>query len=195
MTQSFFLTVAVCLASFTYLACGGVEITDEDLPSEASILGVEVREDSEVEKYDLSGDGKADVWKYFTRAGEAKIRVKARTDRDYNWDGTIDSSQHFDMGGVMVREELDLDFDGAFDAVDYYSEGKLYKREMAFTFAEQPTIWKFYDQGEMIRKERDTSGDGKPDTLEYWEKGRIVRVGFDRDGDGNPDFYEDAPGE
>ena len=194
MTLSKPTLAAVLALCVTAAGCPDAETEDEGVRAEASILGVEVNENSEVEKYDLSGDGKADVWKYFSKVSDAAPRIKARTDRDFNWDGKVDSRQHFDPNGVMVREELDLDFDGRFDAIDYFLDGKHYKREQSFNFDAKPTIWKYYEDGQVVRKERDTNANGRADTFEFYEKGKLLRVGYDRDGDGKPDYFDQAGG-
>jgi hypothetical protein len=169
-----------------------------DIPPDASLLAVEVEGDGEVEKYDLTGDGKADLVKVFTRSGDPKLpaqdrpRVHARTEIDFNRDGKLDVWQYFNPDGVMVREEMDHDFDGKVDAIDYYAQGAVFKREVFLPPGTRPSLWRFYEEGKLARNERDTTGDGKPDTFEYFDDGKIVRVGYDRDGDGKPDFYEEA---
>ncbi len=167
---------------------------------EAQLLGIEVKGDTETEKYDLNGDSKSDVLKIYVlrgakEDGDKRPRVLARQDLDLDFDGDIDVRRHFNEQGVVVREEMDLDFDGQFDAVDYYAEGELYRRDMALNFEGKPTIVKFYTQNKLVRKERDANGDTKMDTFEYYEGGKLMRVGVDRDGDERPDVYTDVPQE
>lgn len=186
-------------AALVAAACGDSETTkDTEVKPEASLVAVEVTDDSETEHFDLNGDGEPDVSKVFSRVSDPKDpkapkqRVLARTDLDVNFDGKVDMRQFFNDDAVMVREEMDLDFDGRIDAIDFYLEGAIYRREVFLNFNEKPSIWKFYELGKLVRKERDESGDGKPDTFEYYEGDQIVRVGFDRNGDGKPDYYEEA---
>lgn len=164
-----------------------------------AMLALEVQGDAEVEKYDLNGDRKPDVWKYFNRVGDKSApakkreRLLAKKELDVNFDGKVDMRQFFNKFGDVVREEMDLDFDGHFDAVDYYLDGELYKREIAMNFAEKPNVWKYFDNGTLRRKERDTNADGRPDVFEYYAPdGGLTRIGYDRDGDGKPDFYDDV---
>ena len=165
---------------------------------EASMLGLEVRGDAEVEKFDLNGDKLADDWRYYIRQGDKdtpkdqRPRLLARQDLDLNFDTTPDVRRHFNEQGTVVREEMDLDFDGRFDAIDYYSDGALFRRDLALNFAGTPSIIKFYNEAQLARKERDTNGDGKMDTIEYYEGGKLVRIGEDRDGDGKPDVYTEV---
>lgn len=192
--------MAVLLLVLPWAAsCGGSDTRDDQSAGGASLIEVEVTDKSEIEKFDLNGDGKPDVWKTFTRLGdeetpdEERERILARAELDVNFDGNVDMKQFYNSDGVMLREEMDLDFDGNFDAVDYYRDGKIVKREMALNFEKRTSMWKYFEDGKLIRKERDTTSDGKPDTFEYYEKGRLARVGFDRNGDQKPDYYEQPP--
>ena len=183
----------------TLVACASTDTKDPKKP-EAQLLGMEIRGETETEKYDLNGDGKPDVLKTYVWRGpkdepDKRLKLLARQDLDLDFDDDIDVRRHFSESGQVVREEMDLDFDGNFDAVDYYSDGDLYRRDMALNFEGKASIVKFYTSQKLARKERDSNGDGKMDTFEYYENGKLVRVGIDRDGDEKPDVYteiEDA---
>ena len=184
-------------AALCFSACATGPEKKEGKAPEAQLLGLEIDGDAETELYDLNGDGQTDVWKIFVRRGneaaprEQRPRLLARHDLDLNFDKTIDVRRHFNAEGAVVREEMDLDFDGAFDAIDYFSDGALYRRDLALNFAGRPSIRKFYTGDQLARKERDTNDDGTMDTIEYYEGGKLVRVGEDRDGDGKPDLYRE----
>lgn len=174
-----------------------------DIKPEAQLLGIELRGDTETERYDLNGDGRPDLFRIYLLKGprdqpEKRTRILARQDLDLNFDDSIDVRRTFNEEGVVVREDMDLDFDGKFDAVDHYSNGVLFRRDMAFNFEAKPSIVKYYNNNQLVRKERDTRGDGLMDTFEYYDEGRLVRVGIDRDGDQVPDVYTEnmtpAPG-
>jgi hypothetical protein len=184
-------------------ACGGAEVADDKGPGDATLVAVEVTGEGEVEKFDLNGDGKPDVWKTFSIIGgpatdedgvaTGKVeRLLARSEMDVNFDGKVDMLQVYNKDAVMIREEMDLDFDGNIDAVDFYRDGKIQRRELFAGFSKKVSIWKHYEEGVLIRKERDTSGNGKADTFEYYEKGSLRRIGVDQNGDGKPDYYEVA---
>jgi hypothetical protein len=185
---------------FTLLAtgCAGNGESKEAAAPPPAMLAVEVRDNAEIEKYDLNGDKKADVWKHFNLEGGKDIpnaqrkRVLALKEMDVNFDTKVDMKIHYNKFGAVVKEVMDLDFDGKFDAIDYYTNGNLYKRELAMNFAAKANMWKFFSKGRMIRKERDTNRTGKPDLFEYYEKGRLIRIGYDRDGDGKPDDYDEV---
>jgi len=194
---SIYRLLAACLLGILISACGASK-TDTDSANEASLLAVEVTDVEEVEKFDLNGDGTADVTKTYTRLGtketpdEDRERVLARTELDVNFDGATDMRQFFNKIGAMVREEMDLDFDGKTDAIDYFREGVVFKRAVFLNFTESPSVWKFYEEGVLVKKERDTNGNSKADTFEVFEEGKIVRVGYDRNGDGQPDYWDEV---
>jgi hypothetical protein len=167
---------------------------------EAQLLGTEITGEAETERFDLNGDGKADLYRtYVLRPTPSdatkKERLLARQEIDLNFDDAIDVRRHFNEQGLVVREEMDLDFDTKFDAVDYYSGGVLYRRDMALNFDGRPSIVKFYEGSALVRKERDTKGTGRMDTFEYYDKGRLTRIGRDNDGDGVPETYTEVKDE
>lgn len=173
--------------------CGGSQKKQEVRP-DSQLLGIELRGDTETEKYDINGDGRADLFRIHVLRGpkekpEAQTRLLARQDLDLNFDDIIDLRRYFNEAGVVVREEMDLDFDGQFDATDYYADGVLYRRDMALNFEGKASVVKYYTSNKLVRKERDTNGDNRMDTFEYFENGRLVRIGIDRDGDEVPDVY------
>jgi len=196
-------TVTVSLAALVALSgCPDKEEKKkaEDERREAKMTAVEIKGDTEIEKYDLDGDGKEDVWKYYVRVGDEKTPKKERTrllakkELDLNHDGTVDMSIHYNKFGEVVREVMDHDFDGKTDAVDYYLDGKQYKREVKLNFKQQTSIWRFYENDKLVRKEKDTTGNGKPDLFEYYEKEKLIRIGYDKNGDGKPDYYDEVGG-
>lgn len=183
-------------AALVLVGCGGTDAATDKAKS-GQMLGLEVHKDHEVERYDLDGDGKADVWKFYNLVGakapgKPRVRQLASREMDMNSDGKVDIRQHFNAEREMVREVMDLDFDGTFDATDYYQTGVLVKREQNLNFKGNVSIWKYYEGGRKVRVERDADGNARPDRFEYYEKGRLVRIGYDRDGDGKPDDYDEV---
>lgn len=192
------MLVGSLLASWA--ACGSSDTTDDPAKPESQLLGLEIVGETSVERYDLNGDGKPDLFKiYVIRAdaeGGEKKTLLGRQDLDLDFDGDVDVRRHFNEEGTVVREEMDLDFDGQFDAIDYYSDGDLYRRDMALNFEGKPSIIKYYNNNALARKERDSNADGKIDTVEFYQDGKIVRIGVDKDGDGKPDVYTEVePGD
>ena len=192
------LALFTALSCFLFIGCASTQSNGDSASGDNNAsLEVEVTDAAEVERYDLNGDGKADVTSVFAMQGgeegtnTEKRRVLARKEIDVNFDEKVDVKQFFADSGDLIREEMDLDFDGKIDAVDYYSEGVRTSREMFLNFVEQPSLWKFYEDGKLIRSEQDTKGDGKADEFVYYDgAGKVVRIGYDTSGNGKPDRYE-----
>jgi hypothetical protein len=152
--------------------------------------------DETVTEFDLNGDKKADVWTYTVKAKGAdgkEIDRVSRKELDINWDGRVDIARVYDDKEVLVKESLDLDFDGKVDQVNYFEKGVIIRKERDLTAAGKPSLWLYYEKGKLVRKERDTNADGKVDYWEYWEADQIDRIGEDLDGDGNVDKWTKNP--
>jgi len=151
--------------------------------------GFEPQPNEIMTEYDLTHDGKPDVWKYVVRDAAGKETL-VRKEKDLNGDGKIDTWEKYAPDGTLVKVVYDLDFDGKPDETLYFEKEQLVRKEMAFGFDGIPRSWAFYEKGKLVRKERDTNGDGKVDYWEYWENGEIDRIGVDTDGDGQVDRWE-----
>jgi hypothetical protein len=161
-------------------------------PAESAPLvlpGFEKQPNEVLSEYDLTHDGKPDVWKYALKGADGK-EILLRKEKDLNGDGRVDTWEKYAADGALVRVVYDLDFDGKPDVTLFYEKDQLVKKELAFGFDGVPRTWNFYEKGKLSRKERDTNGDGKVDYWEYWENGQIDRIGVDQDGDGQVDRWE-----
>jgi hypothetical protein len=154
-----------------------------------AIPGFERQPNEVVTEYDLTHDGKPDVWKYSVKDASGK-EIVLRKEKDLNGDGKPDTWEKYAPDGTIVRVVYDLDFDRKPDVTLFYEKEQLVRKEMAFGFDGVPRSWSFYEKGKLVRKERDTNGDGKVDAWEYWENGEIDRIGIDQDGDGQVDRWE-----
>jgi hypothetical protein len=161
-------------------------------PAESPVIvpkGFEHQMNESLTEYDLTHDGKADVWKYSVKDATGK-EILLRKEKDLNGDGKIDTWEKYAPDGTLVRVVYDLDFDGKPDETLFYEKDQLVKKEMAYGFDGIPRTRSFYEKGKLVRKERDTNGDGKVDYWEYWENGEVDRIGIDEDGDGQVDRWE-----
>ena len=102
--------LAFALTAFTSSACPDKAAKKTgDERREAKMTAIEIKGDTEIEKYDLDGDGKEDVWKYFVRVGDEKVkrekrpRLLAKKELDLNHDGSVDMSIHYNKFGEVVR--------------------------------------------------------------------------------------------
>jgi predicted metal-dependent peptidase len=151
--------------------------------------GFEHQPNEVLTEYDLTHDGKPDVWKYTVKDATGK-EVLLRKEKDLNGDGKVDTWEKYNPDGSLARVVYDLDFDGKPDVTLYYERDQLVRKEMAFGFDGLPRAWNYYEKGKLVRKERDTNNDGQVDYWEYWENGEIDRIGVDVDGDGQVDRWE-----
>jgi hypothetical protein len=169
----------------------------EKAPVDAAPVGIpgfEKQANEVLTEYDLTHDGKPDVWKYALPDAAGK-EVLLRKEKDLNGDGRPDTWEKYGEDGTLVRAVYDLDFDGKPDVTLFYEKEQLVRKEMAFGFDGVPRSWSYYEKAKLVRKERDTNGDGKVDAWEYWEDGEIDRIGVDQDGDGEVDRWEARKGQ
>jgi hypothetical protein len=175
------------------LACAGPQKpTPVAAPADGPVIapkGFEHQQNEVLTEYDLTHDGKPDVWKYTLRDASG-TEVLLRKEKDLNGDGKIDTWEKYAPDGSLLRVVYDLDFDGKPDETLFYEKDQLVKKELAFGFDGVPRSWNYYEKGKLVRKERDTNGDGNVDYWEYWENGEVDRIGIDEDGDGQVDRWE-----
>ena len=156
----------------------------------------EPREGETPVEYDLNRDNRADVWAYTVKGKDAEGKdfdVLVRKEMDINWDGNVDVTRYYDAQEQMEKEALDLDFDGKVDLWNYYEKGVVIRKERDLDYDGRIDLWLFYERGKIARKERDTNGDGKVDYWEYWEGDQVDRFGEDVDGDGSVDKWTKNP--
>jgi len=142
-----------------------------------------------VTEYDLTHDGKTNVWKFVLRDAAGKETL-LRKEKDLNGDGKVDTWEKYAPDGTTIRIVHDLDFDGKADETLHFEKDQLVKKELAFGFDGAARSWNYYEKGKLVRKERDTNGDSHVDYWEYWEGGEVDRIGVDQDGDGQVDRWE-----
>lgn len=153
----------------------------------------------DLKRYDVNKDKRPDIINVFKKVPNEKgghdlhIFLKMM---DLNHDSKIDIWRYFDdESGAVEREELDFDFDGKIDRVDYFSNGIVRKSEFNFQFDEKPDIIKNYDEeGIVVLLEADQNGDGMTDYWEYYRNGVVERVEKDTDSDGVADVFR-KPGD
>jgi hypothetical protein len=183
----------LALSGLVAAACATTEsAAPAKTPAEAVSLtppGFEKQAGESLTEYDLTHDGKPDVWKYALKDAAGK-EVLLRKEKDLNGDGKVDVWEKYAPDGTVVRVVYDLDFDGRPDVTLFYEKDQLVKKELAFGFDGMPHAWNFYEKGKLVRKERDANGDGNVDYWEYWEGSEIDRIGVDVDGDGQVDRWE-----
>lgn len=194
---------------------------EEPDPAAAAAAAEPIQTESDasgaIERIDVNGDGKPDVFKYFRLVDAAvataapdidgKKNVKSvkkvliRKELDVNFDQRIDIVQYYEGEAgkeALVREEMDLDFDGRVDSVRHYKDGNVTLVELDLGFDGRTDTWSYYqlttgDDGKpvnrLVERRRDANGDGKIDVWEYYTKGALVKVGTDTNNDAQPDLF------
>ena len=186
------VAAACCLVSACAHAPKAAPKPEEPVGLETT---VELNGDELVRTFDLNHDGKPDDWKHYrllpdlSENGKPK-ELLVRRELDTNFDGKVDMITWFNEDGTRAKESFDLDFDGKPDVIAYYEKGVLVRKE---TFhgakADHPDMVALYEGGKKVRVERETRGQGRVDTWEYFENGRLTRIGEDLDGDGLVDRW------
>lgn len=138
-----------------------------------------------IERIDINGDKRPDVYKFYRVIGSATgaktedlKKVLIRKEMDVNFDQKIDVVQYYagESGKeVLVREEMDLDFDGRVDTTRHYKGGYISLVELDLGFDGRTDTWRYY---QVTKTEA-----GKT-------VNRLVEKRRDTNGDGGVDVWE-----
>ena len=168
-----------------------------------------------IERIDINGDNKPDVFKHYALIDEVpadgkpvdpkapKVQRKAlvRKEIDVNFDQRFDIVEYYKGPPgkeVKEREEFDLDFDGRVDEVRKYEDGDLKEVQLDLGFDGKIDTWMFYQKTQneegkpvnrLVERRKDTNGDGAVDIWDYYVKGALQKTGVDTNGDGTPDQF------
>ena len=85
--------------------------------------------------FDMNRDGKVDMWKFYTiqqglEQDAPPEYVLIRKELDLNFDGRVDRIMYYDAKETLALEEIDTDFDGRIDRVSFYDNGLIIKTEI-----------------------------------------------------------------
>ena len=159
------------------------------VPKKAKLTG-KGEEKLKLTTLDVGGRGRTDTWRWTRPAKDGEKEVLVREEIDLNFDGRVDLHKTYDAD-KLSEQRLDLDFDGIMDRIESYEEGKLKKTAVSHTFSGQIDTWRFYEKEILVRVERDTNKDKKADEWMYYEKGKLKRTARDLNYDGVVDTWEE----
>ena len=177
---------------------GAAKLSSEQAAEGVSDITTEVQGDTMVRTYDLNHDHKADDWKTYKLVRDPRdpskvTEILVKRELDTNFDGKPDIITWYAEDGTKTKESFDLDYDGKIDVIDTYEHGLLVKKETLRGGPGNQTA--YYEGGKKVRVERDARGTGKVDTWEYYQNGKLQRVGEDVDGDGIVDRWTKLKGD
>jgi antitoxin component YwqK of YwqJK toxin-antitoxin module len=160
----------------------------------AAVPGGKDGKTADVRTTDVDNDGRPEVIKYYKMVDDpektgAQKRMLVRQDLDVTWDGRTDIWRYFDVGGKVTREEWDTDYDGNVDETRFFEGGVLVRSERDRNNDGKADVNRYYKDGVLERKESDTNGDGQVDRWEYYNGTALDRIGMDKDHDGTVDFW------
>ncbi|MFO0677694.1 MAG: hypothetical protein U0169_14255 [Polyangiaceae bacterium] len=187
------LLVACAVLPFTpaLVSCGGENrmsgVADAKLPTGTRTKPIEHEACDEagnrVELLDANGDGKPDIRRVYDKAQREVCRIT-----DLNRDGKPDLFEYFGPNGEVRRREASFEDTGVVNAIDYFENGKLVRRELDTTGQRKVDTYDYFDPATGLRtkRERDSNADGKVDQWWTWDKDRLTIL-LDKDGDGKAD--------
>jgi hypothetical protein len=222
-SRFFHVSVAAAMLAASLSACGGSQADTKTAdpaasgatPAEAAAASQPVQTESDangaIERIDVNGDHKPDVFKFYRNveiagadpsAPKTVKRALVRKELDVNFDQRIDIVEFYEGEPgkeQKVKEEFDLDFDGRVDETRHYKDGNVTLIELDLGFDGKTDTWSYFQltQNEdgkpvnrLVERRRDTNGDSAVDVWEYYTKGVIVKIGTDSNADGTPDQFQ-----
>ncbi|MBM4371781.1 MAG: hypothetical protein FJ098_09010 [Deltaproteobacteria bacterium] len=153
-------------------------------------------EGTQLERGDMNGDGRPDVWKYTREVPDpaapgTRKTVLARKEADLNFDGSKDVYIEYGDGEIPSHEAFDFDFDGRVDQENFYEQSRIREKRVFASGTNRVFIWKYFEEGALSRTRQDDNGDGIADRCEDWFKGqRLIRRGRDTNRDGECDDWQ-----
>jgi antitoxin component YwqK of YwqJK toxin-antitoxin module len=125
---------------------------------------------------DMNRDLVVDLWKFYEKKQSSDEEqgelVLIRKEVDGNFDGRIDSILYYNEHEALIREELDTNFDGEVDVVRYYSNSQLAKVE---NYSASQANYKIDEAGDVT---------AVPSSTRFYRKGVLTREEVDDDLDG-----------
>ena len=173
--------IAYVIGLSALIGCGGAPKT-EKVAGPAQLETVNELE----QPFDMNGDGKPDVWRNYVQKGKDKVLVSKSF--DLNFDQKVDFKRFYSEEGKVLKDQMDMDFDGSWDRSTYYKNNRIERKEVSLQGDEAPEVFKYYNkQGQLYYLEGDRDGDTVLDYWEYYREGKLVRIGHDLNGDGKLD--------
>jgi hypothetical protein len=135
-----------------------------------------------LETADNNQDGKFDEYLSYSPLG---VLLKSEIDR--NFDGKIDLVSRFDRMFRVESVDADDDFNGSFETHWYYSANQVYLGEVDTDGDSSIDLKSHFKSGVPVSTEYFVRGAAQPDRIEYFALGKIKSAEVDTDRDGRLD--------
>ena len=122
--------------------------------------------------FDMNNDGQVDLWKFYSyfrksdSEGEGDLLI-VRKELDVNFDGRIDRIMYYNQKEELVREEIDTDFNGSIDRIHYYDNSLVVKTEF------------FQRKCNQIMIDGENNPEVYPNLLRFFRQGVLTREEID----------------
>ena len=134
---------------------------------------------------DADRDGAPEEIRYF----DQKTGVIVRREVDQDYDGRIDTWVHYDAG-ITVAIERDTDGDGKIDEWQTYGrDGLMASREVDRNADGTRDAFYEYSAGSLVEERHDGNSDGKIDRIVHYQDRKLVQSEEDLDHDGRMDTW------
>ena len=128
--------------------------------------------DMKKQVFDMNGDAQVDMWKFYRyhktvdTDGPGELMI-VRKELDVNFDGRVDRIMFYNTKEELTREEIDTNFDNHIDRIYHYDSGLLVKTEFYTKLCNAMVI--------------DAPDDGprNPDLVRFYRKGILTREELD----------------
>ena len=174
----------LCAVFFVVLTCGCGKDQNPKSATDHKIVFSEQRvnnrfDNSELKKqvFDMNKDGVVDLWKYYayktSTDSEDTELVIIRKELDLNFDGRVDRIMYYNHKENLIREDIDTNFNGRIDRIHHYDNMNLVRTE-------------FY-RAKCNKMEIDGTHNPtvNPDMLRFYRQGVMTREELDEKCDGN----------
>jgi hypothetical protein len=127
------------------------------------LLSVSLTANNQVSS-DENGDGRADTWTVFEEGRRETVLY------DSDFDGQVDFALKYGKKSQIIEQQQDFNRDGGMDDFYFFENEVLIRREMDTNYDGEIDIWVYLKEGIYItRYEQDTDFDGEIDKVKSFE--------------------------
>ncbi len=127
--------------------------------------------------FDMNRDGNVDLWKFYAykkmsdTEGDGDLLI-IRKEVDLNFDGRVDRIMYYNQKENLTHEEIDTNFDGVIDRIHYYDNGMIIRTEF------------YQKEKNRVMIDGENNPEVNPDFVRYFRQGVLTREETDEGCDG-----------